>query len=288
MHDLRFSIFPNDRFVDLGLYQFGRESCEPGHSFGPAARNHFLFHYVVNGTGTLIADDGNGYNNTFHIRSGQGFMIFPKQVNTYIADADHPWEYAWVEFDGLRAKEMLETAGFSMGNPVYIARDKEQRNLAQEEILYLAEHGSESPFHLIGHLYLFLDYLIRSMIPVFKPGGKYKDYYISEAITYIEKNFQNELSVEEIAESVGIDRSYFGKIFKDMLGQTPQNFIRQYRMIKAAELLRLTDLSISDIGNAVGYPGFTHFSRAFKSVYDLSPREYRKQNHMTKTYPDAT
>ena len=46
MDKLSFNIFPNVNFIDLCMYQFGHEQCEPGHSFGPATRNHYLFHYV--------------------------------------------------------------------------------------------------------------------------------------------------------------------------------------------------------------------------------------------------
>ena len=60
MKDLLFSIFPSENFVDLSLFQFGREKCSPAHSFGPAVRNHYLFHYVISGTGTLLAQDSTG------------------------------------------------------------------------------------------------------------------------------------------------------------------------------------------------------------------------------------
>ena len=55
MSEIIFSVFPHENFVDLGLYQFGWEQCEPSHSFGPAARNHYLFHYCISGTGLLYA-----------------------------------------------------------------------------------------------------------------------------------------------------------------------------------------------------------------------------------------
>ena len=108
MNDLLFSVFPNENFVDIGLYQYGWEHCTPAHSFGPAARNHYIFHYVISGTGTLMADNSAGETITYQVKSGQGFMLFPGQINTYIADTDFPWEYTWVEFDGLRAKEIVE------------------------------------------------------------------------------------------------------------------------------------------------------------------------------------
>lgn len=86
MDKLSFNIFPNVNFIDLCMYQFGHEQCEPGHSFGPATRNHYLFHYVLSGTGTLMADNAKGITQTYNIKSGQGFLIFPGQINTYIAE----------------------------------------------------------------------------------------------------------------------------------------------------------------------------------------------------------
>ena len=279
MSDLLFYVFPNENFVDLGLYQFGKEQCEPAHSFGPASRNHYLFHFVLSGTGKLMADNAKGETQTYQIKSGQGFMIFPRQITTYIADQHLPWEYVWVEFDGLRAKEIVELAGLSLDNPVYRAHSKELREEMKKEMLYMAEHGDESPYHLIGHLYLFIDYMSRSSVSMrLSIEGRVRDFYIKEALTYIEQNFQNDISVEGIAKSCGLNRSYFGRIFKDAIGKSPKEFIMDYRMVKATELLKLTDLTIGDIGNAVGYPNQLHFSRAFKHTYGMSPREWRNKN----------
>jgi AraC-like DNA-binding protein len=279
MSDLIFSVFPNENFVDLGLYQFGREQCHPAHSFGPASRNHYLFHYVSTGTGTLFADDSRGVTHEYQIKSGQGFMIFPGQITTYIADRELPWEYVWLEFDGLRAKEALEIAGLTQDNPVYRVRSRELRETMKDEMNYIVEHKDASPFHLIGHLYLFIDALTRSAATMkVSKGSKLQDFYIHEALVFIENNFQNDISVEDIANVCGLNRSYFGKIFKNGTGKSPQEFLLNYRMTKAAELLKLTKLSIGDIGNAVGYPNQLHFSRAFKNIYGVSPREWRKEN----------
>ena len=254
MSNILFSVFPNENFIDMSLYQFGWEQCQPSHSYGPAARNHYLFHYVISGTGTLMADDTSGITQTYSVKSGQGFMIFPQQITTYIADQKLPWEYVWIEFDGLRLKE---------------------------EMLYIARNPEQPPFHLIGHLYLFMDALTRSCTrEQTNSAGRLRDFYIHEAIAFIEQNFQNNISIEDIAEVCGLNRSYFGKIFKETLGRSPQEFLMNYRMVKATELLKLTQLSISEISNAVGYANPLHFSRAFKNVYGESPRIWR-QNHRT-------
>ena len=109
-------------------------------------------------------------------------------------------------------------------------------------------------------------------------GNSLRDFYIKEAFSFIEQNFQNDISVEDIAASCGLNRSYFGKIFHENMGKPPQEFLISYRMTKATELLKLTGLSIADIGNAVGYPNQLHFSRAFKNVYGISPRQWRYEN----------
>lgn len=281
MSDILFSVFPNENFVDLSLYQFGWEHCEPSHSFGPAARNHYIFHYIISGTGTLMADNSKGVTQTFQIKSGQGFMMFPGQINTYIADHELPWEYTWIEFDGLRAKELVEIAGLTKDSPLYHANSKDMRMEMMNEMLYIVQNSDASPFHLIGHLYLFLDYLTRSAASMrLNQAGRIRDFYIKEALSFIEQNFQNNISIEDIAAFCGLNRSYFGKIFRDTIGKPPQEFLMSYRMAKAAELLKLTKLSINDIGNAVGYPNQLHFSRAFKNIYGISPRSWRNENQI--------
>lgn len=279
MSEVIFSIFPSKNFIDLGLYQFGWEHCEPSHSFGPAMRNHFLFHYVISGTGTLIAENSKKESISYSIKSGQGFMIFPNQICTYIADAQQPWEYVWIEFDGLRAKETVELSGLCVNSPVYKAKYKDVAQTMKDEMLYIINHKDDSPFHLIGHLYLFIDSFVKSSaITQISKSNNLRDFYIKEALSFIEQNFQNDITVEEIAACCGLNRSYFGKIFHEVLGKSPQEFLISYRMTKATELLKLTSLSIAEVGSAVGYSNQLHFSRAFKKIYGISPRQWRNGN----------
>ena len=64
----------------------------------------------------------------------------------------------------------------------------------------IARHSDQSPLHLIGHLYLFMDYLTRSSASRrMMQSGKIRDFYIREAISFVEQNFQNNITVEDIA-----------------------------------------------------------------------------------------
>ena len=226
-----------------------------------------------------MATNSKGQNVNYQVRSGQGFMIFPGQITTYVADIQVPWEYVWVEFDGLRTTEILNVCGFSKDAPVYMAHSREARKKMADELIYISQNSKQSPFHLMGHFYLFADLLAQSVArPQPAATSKMSDYYIKEAINFIEQNFQNDISIEDVAAVCGINRSYLGRIFRTSTGRSPQEFLIHYRMTKAAELLKLTTLSIGDIGSAVGYENALHFSRAFKNVYGVSPRTWREQH----------
>ena len=277
-----FSVFQDERFMDLTIYQYGYEQCEPLKSFGPYVRNNFLFHYVISGKGVLYANDEKDNVSYHHIDAGNGFLIEPGLVNTYSADAKEPWEYIWVEFGGLRAKESMELAGLSHKSPVFHPIQPEYGIKVLEQMRAMLDSPNDASLELIGHLYLFISKLINySSSRKKSQGGNLSEFYVREAVAYIEHNYANSITIEELAGKCRLDRSYFGKIFKNAVGRTPQDFLLNYRMTKAAELLKLTHLSIGDISKAVGYDNQLHFSRAFKNIYNLSPRTWRNQNQMT-------
>ncbi|KAI4442210.1 AraC family transcriptional regulator [Schaedlerella arabinosiphila] len=276
MNDI-FYVLQNQTFIDLCIYQFGYAQNDPLSSYGPHIRSHYLFHYVISGCGTLQATDENGAEHTYHIRSNQGFLIVPGQITTYTADKEHPWEYTWIEFDGMHAKEALMLSGLSINNPVYRSSEKIYSAKLKESMLYIAHHPTETPFNLLSHLYMFIDCLMHSSASRTTPSSSgMSTYYLEWAFSYIAQNFQNDITIAGIAESCKIHRNYLCKIFREHVGVSPQEFLITYRMNKAEQLLKTTSLSIKDIGNAVGYPNQLHFSRAFKNTYGVSPSQWRK------------
>ena len=82
MTNCDFKVYPENAYIDLNLFQLGHERCNSTHLFGPAVRNHYLFHYVMSGKDTLFADNTKGESIIYNIEAGSGFMIFPNQVTT--------------------------------------------------------------------------------------------------------------------------------------------------------------------------------------------------------------
>lgn len=280
MGEFSFSIFPNENFLDLRIYQYGYEQCKPLQSFGPFIRNHYLFHYVISGQGSLDATaEDRVTTRRYDLQAGQGFLICPNLINTYFASESNPWKYVWIEFDGLHASEFLRYAGLTAAQPIYQADTEAQSAEVRDRMLYIADHPNESTLHLIGYLYLFVDALVQSSSTrLSAQGNQLKDFYIQEAVNYIEQNYHRNLTVEEIADTCRLNRSYFSKLFKDNMGCPPQEFLIGVRLAKAAELMCSSNAPISEIAVRCGYSNQFHFSRAFKKHYGTPPQKWRAQN----------
>lgn len=280
MSDFKSYIFNNINYVDIILYQFGSEQCDPLHSFGPTVKNHYLFHYILSGKGKLYSvNDGTNKTSTYTIKAGEGFLLTPNIINTYEADKDDPWHYVWIEFEGLKAQRYLDEIGLSAKNPIFIPKEYISENSIIENLMFLIKNPNAPDPAILGYTYLFFYALLEnSSCNNIKKASNLQEFYVREAINYIEKNYNNNISVEDISKWCNLDRSYFGKIFKNSMKSTPQEFLIKYRLAKACEMLKNDNISIKDIAELTGYPNQFYFSRAFKEVYNMPPRKWRNQN----------
>ncbi|MCL2204854.1 MAG: AraC family transcriptional regulator [Defluviitaleaceae bacterium] len=269
-------IFPRNNFVDICIYQFGHQHCDPLHGFGPALRNNFLFHYILSGKGELDSKDESGQNHIYKLEAGQGFMIWPKQENTYCADKNDPWEYCWIEFGGLKSQEFVTQAGLTFNHPVYNAKDENEARKMKAAMLYMFDNMNAPILELMGQCYLFLSSLIVSSASRNESKvGSLQNFYTREIINYIGQNFHSDITVEDISAFLNLDRSHVNKIFKSNMGTTLRDFLLKYRINKACDLMRTTHQTIGEISLLVGYANTFNFSRAFKAVMGESPRQWR-------------
>lgn len=259
--------------ADLHMCQCGSEDCAPGHDYGPAVRDHYLIHYIRSGRGIFRVGEA-----VYDLRENQGFLICPGVVTYYRADADDPWHYSWVGFNGRKARYFLAQAGLSQENPVFsYARDGLlAETLARlEETAARATRGRE--IRLLGLLYVFLAGLIETADAAPRPETQ-RELYVRRAREYMEMEYYRAIGIAGIAKYLGLDRSYFSALFKAEVGVPPQAYLLRLRMDKACDLLRDQRLSITEIARSVGYADPLQFSKAFKRVKGLSPRKWREQS----------
>ena len=103
------------------------------------------------------------------------------------------------------------------------------------------------------------------------------DPQMGSALSAIHDRVHNPWTVESLAGAAGMSRSAFAARFKELLGQTPLEYVTEWRMQKAMQLLELHDKKLIDIARSVGYESDAAFSKAFKRVVGTNPGEYLKR-----------
>jgi len=96
-------------------------------------------------------------------------------------------------------------------------------------------------------------------------------------LQYIEQHFGEDVSLEVLAASANVSKSECLRCFKSTMQSTPYKYLIEYRLSKAAELLKNTDESISNIAECVGFHQISHFGKCFKEKTGLAPRDYRNR-----------
>lgn len=262
--------------TDLFLSHCGMQQCKPGHRFGHSPRPEYHLHFILDGCGTLRY-----HSEEYHLRRGQIFVIPPDETDyVYQADMKSPWYYAWAAFQGSKAERYMSLAGFDRHHIIRNANiPPEEFSTLIYDMLDASQLTIANEFSRTSSLFLLLAHLIESNTPDSRQNSYLYtgDAYVKYAVPYMQFNYNQKININDIASYVGINRSYFSYIFKQKTGISPKEFLRNCRIEKAEKLLTETTLSVSDIAGQVGYPDPFTFSKFFKNITGLSPRDYRNR-----------
>ena len=261
----------NESAFDLIVYHCGMEKCKESHAYGPAVRDHFLIHFILDGHGTFYVD-GKAYK----LNKNQGFLICPDVITYYEADSEEPWTYAWVGFKGMRAESYMKLAHLDRDNPIFVYEQGNKIEKCFEDMINSADLKYGRELKLQGLLSIFLSELIEQEQKETIINYNYTDIYVKKALKYIETNFSRYITIAEVAETIGLNKNYFSSLFKDKLGISPQEHLIRFRVNKACELMKNKSLSISDVARSVGYNDPLAFSKIFKKVKGISPKMFRE------------
>jgi AraC-like DNA-binding protein len=257
----------------LQIVQCGIEKCLPSHAFGPAVRDHYLIHYIFSGHGSFQTKD-----EKYGLHEGQGFLICPDQITYYQADAADPWHYIWIGFSGPEAVKLLLAAGLDMLHPIIEQTAGSRIGTIFREMAEALAREKGKPLRLAGLLYLFIAEMHESAAQTAPAAGRIsrQDSYIRQAIEMMGANYSRKITISSLARQIGLDRSYFGLLFKQQTGRNPKQYLLDLRVEKACELLKRSFLPIAAIARSVGYEDPLLFSRMFHLCKGCSPTAYRK------------
>ena len=262
--------------LDLYLASCGHQCCTPSHTFGPGEKENCIIHAVKSGKGTLLLD-----GKTYKIHENQAFFIPANTEVWYQADAEEPWEYTWIGLEGLKAKEVIASEGFSLKQPVRDIGCTEQLFDYVHQMLQAHQLSYSNALKRDGLLMLCMACLIEDYVLTDETAASLCSYsgeiYVNYAQEYIKKNFQQKLKINDLADHIGVNRSYLTKNFKAIVGCSPQKLLIDLRIERAKMLLTTTQMPINEIALDVGYSDQLSFSRLFKRCCGRSPRAYRNQ-----------
>ena len=249
------------KYNDIKPIFAGMSQCKSLHAYGPAIRHHCLIHYCVRGKGIFQNKYG-----THEIGQGQLFIINPEEITFYRADEGNPWMYTWIAFSGTVCEKIKKLP------PVITLKNSS----VFENIQKLIAEGVCLPEE-------YLINLIRLFGEILPPAPVNEAGYATRAKDYIKLHYMEDISVESISASLGVDRRYLLRLFKKEYGVTIVNHIVNTRLSAAYGFLA-SGIPVSKAAVMCGYADVYNFSKMFKKYHGVSPSDV-KRNALPENKP---
>ncbi|EJR57136.1 hypothetical protein IIM_00245 [Bacillus cereus VD107] len=244
----------------------------PLHAFGPAVRNSYIIHVVLDGKGAYHVKD-----KKYSLRKGNVFLIPPGESTFYRSDAEEPWLYAWLAFGGKVAEDIIHHSRFKKDNYSVTSTNIQQYLEIILECMNCSHNTLEDELKLNELIYRFLRLLLTDG-GEFSPGIKQKSSRLAiEAMKYIGEHYVEEITVNDVADHLAVNRSHLYRVFHNHFGMSMKDWILRVRINHAAHLLSMTNESVENISYQVGFRSLVVFSRMFKKVTGETPTHYRKR-----------
>lgn len=231
-------------------------------SFRKKGRCDYHILYIIEGTVNVK------YNGEYKELSSGNFVLYmphSEQWYQYFSNS----KAFWIHFNGTAVSEILNEVHLGGG-------------------IFNTEYSSS-----IEHLCLriMMEFKGKSIVSseksqllsfLYSLGGKVQNpshvkNKISECITFITENFNEEISIEGLKDICFMSRSRFMSLFKERVGMSPHAYLKKIRIDNAKELLESTSLSIAEVSKLSGYNDPLYFSRTFKNCVGVSPKEYKRK-----------
>lgn len=236
-----------------------------------STRDNICLQYVIKGQGDYFVN-----NKLYHLKPHTLWLIPKDAYYYYVPDKDDPYEYFWMHCNGAGMQSLLNSIGISEQNPVVYNLQSNDVSTAFHELFTLCKSEQTQPYLLLSKLYALFDALADERAKTTQGSATNTTPAIDDAIAYLKAHFDQDIYLDDLAKTANLEKVYFIKKFKKQTGVSPMQFLIQYRVAHACRLLH-TDLSLQEIAMQCGFRDFTNFLQRFKSVFGITPTQYKKR-----------
>jgi AraC-like DNA-binding protein len=259
--------------ASLCLHEAACFQCPLGYVLPLEMPDVFALYCVVEGKGLYTL------NGTEHpVRSGHIFVLYPGMRVSCRADKDKPWELLTVSFDGVDARLLLNAAGFEPKKPVIKPNNYAVEQAASIMSAMYVYRGQEiySLAQSTALLYTLMSLFIKTsgLDQTAMPPGWTGVVHFQKALDFVAQNYSRPITVHDIAAHVNLSGSRLYRVFMQQIFCSPQQYLTDYRIREACNLLEHRSGSIKEIALAVGIEDQLHFSKVFKQFTGKSPTNY--------------
>lgn len=226
-----------------------------------------LFFIVIDGNGSITYR-----NNTYKLSKGSCVFI---DCNYKYSHTSDNWTIKWVHFNGSNSKDIYNKYLDRNGLNVFNTNELKKYESLIDDIQLVSNSSDYLKDMSIYEKLISLLSLIMSETIYEKDSNKKYIYDIKNIKNYIDDNYLSPISLDLLSKRFYINKFYLTRLFKQAYGTTINNYIINKKITKAKELLRFSDLTIENIAIECGINDNNYFSRLFKQVEGISPKEYR-------------
>lgn len=279
--DEKYMIVPTESFAEYMAHPLIRAAYLTDVGFFPKAKEHYreredgadqyILIYCTEGKGVIEVED-----QIYRLEKSDAFCI-PRNVrHKYYADEKEPWSILWVHFKGdntnyfpLEERKIVHINSRHSDNRMMVLFNLLfrvlERNYTIGNFIYISQVLSL----ILSEIY-FREKVDESSV---------QDRHVTMVIRYMYQHLRENLTLEEISEEVQLSKSYLNAVFKAQTGKSPVEFFIHLKMQEACKLLKSTDYYIYEVSSELGYTDQYYFSRIFKKVVGVSPKDYKNGDY---------
>lgn len=238
-----------------------------------APEKQFIFQYTVSGKGAITIN-----SHTHILKPGQAFLIErPSTAHYFLPKDSSHWELKFITLNTANS-EILRNIINEYGNVFTLPSSSGVMDY-WEELYQLAVNGQIDNFFTAStYAYSFIMHLHDTLRKI--PGLRRSNNRLQNCLDIIHANYREALTLEQLADICSLSPSYLTKVFKENFKVTPIQYLIRYRIDMACHMLLQSNLRIEDIALQTGFNSANYFSRTFKAIVGVSPKDYQKEEHL--------